>query len=180
VTGSTKTKWGAQRAKDGHSRPFPLHYVEIGNEDFFEPFRVVRRALRAIFDAIKMAYPQLKCISTVGNEQPDTKRVHSRQPDALDEHYYRAAQTFIGDGGHFDHYNRQGPDIFCRGMGGIRDAISAMGQSVAERAAHGNHEGRAGRRGVDDFHGEEFRHREDELLRAVVRECERAAMAGRT
>ncbi len=33
VTGDTSTKWGAQRAKDGHPAPFPLHYIEIGNED---------------------------------------------------------------------------------------------------------------------------------------------------
>ena len=33
VTGSTDTKWGAERAKDGHPAPFTLTYVEIGNED---------------------------------------------------------------------------------------------------------------------------------------------------
>jgi alpha-N-arabinofuranosidase len=33
VTGSTDTKWGARRAKDGHPTPFKLTYVEIGNED---------------------------------------------------------------------------------------------------------------------------------------------------
>ena len=33
VTGGTDTKWGAERAKDGHPAPFSLTYVEIGNED---------------------------------------------------------------------------------------------------------------------------------------------------
>ena len=33
VTGGTDTKWGAERAKDGHPAPFPLHYIEVGNED---------------------------------------------------------------------------------------------------------------------------------------------------
>ncbi len=33
VTGGTDTKWGAERAKDGHPEPFKLTYVEIGNED---------------------------------------------------------------------------------------------------------------------------------------------------
>ena len=36
VTGDSKTTWGAQRVKDGHPAPFPLTYVEIGNEDFFD------------------------------------------------------------------------------------------------------------------------------------------------
>jgi hypothetical protein len=34
--GDTTTKWGAQRAADGHPAPFNLHYVEIGNEDWFD------------------------------------------------------------------------------------------------------------------------------------------------
>src|ERR1017187_1447152 len=36
VTGATNTKWGAVRAQLGHPKPFALHYVEIGNEDWFE------------------------------------------------------------------------------------------------------------------------------------------------
>lgn len=32
--GDTTTKWGAERAKNGHPAPFPLKYIEIGNEDF--------------------------------------------------------------------------------------------------------------------------------------------------
>ena len=30
------TKWGAQRAKDGHPQPFKMQYVEVGNEDWFD------------------------------------------------------------------------------------------------------------------------------------------------
>ncbi len=36
VTGGADTKWGAERIKDGHAKPFALHYVEIGNEDWFD------------------------------------------------------------------------------------------------------------------------------------------------
>jgi len=36
VTGGASTKWGAERVKNGHPAAFPLHYVEIGNEDFFD------------------------------------------------------------------------------------------------------------------------------------------------
>ncbi len=36
VTGGTDTKWGAERAKDGHPEPFKLTYVEIGNEEWFD------------------------------------------------------------------------------------------------------------------------------------------------
>lgn len=35
VTGSTDTKWGGVRAKNGHPQAFKLTYVEVGNEDQF-------------------------------------------------------------------------------------------------------------------------------------------------
>ena len=47
VTGGTETKWGAVRAKNGHLEPFPLTYVEIGNEDFFDR-RKLRRKVRTV------------------------------------------------------------------------------------------------------------------------------------
>ena len=112
VTGPVTTKWGAERAKDGHPEPFSLHYVEIGNEDWFDRSGSYDERFAQFFDAIKAKYPQLKCISTVGTEQPETKRVHSRQPDMLDEHYYRSARTFLNDPAHFDNYDRKGPEIF--------------------------------------------------------------------
>ncbi|HUA68401.1 MAG TPA: alpha-L-arabinofuranosidase C-terminal domain-containing protein [Candidatus Saccharimonadales bacterium] len=112
VIGPVTTKWGAERAKDGHPQPFPLHYVEIGNEDWFDRSGSYDARFQQFFKAIKAKYPQIKCISTVGNEQPASKRVHSCQPDMLDEHYYRPARTFLNDSAHFDHYNREGPEIF--------------------------------------------------------------------
>ena len=33
ITGDASSKWGAQRAKDGHPKPFKFTYMEIGNED---------------------------------------------------------------------------------------------------------------------------------------------------
>jgi alpha-N-arabinofuranosidase len=112
VTGPTTTKWGAQRAADGHPEPYTLHYVEIGNEDWFDRSGSYDARFAQFYNAIKAKYPQLKCISTVGNEQPSEKRVHSLQPDLVDEHYYRNAQTFLDDPMHFDNYDRHGPQIF--------------------------------------------------------------------
>ncbi len=113
VTGPVTSKWGAQRAKDGHPAPFDLQYVEIGNEDWFDRTGSYDGRFAQFFDAIKAKYPGLKCISTAGNEQPAEKRVHSRAPDALDEHYYRNASTFLEDSPtHFDTYDHHGPEIF--------------------------------------------------------------------
>ncbi len=90
-----------------------MDYVEIGNEDFFDESGSYDGRFGQFYDAIKARYPQLQCVSTVGNEQPEKKRVHSRQPDVLDEHYYRSAQTFEEDApSRFEHYDRKGPKIF--------------------------------------------------------------------
>ena len=105
VIGGTDTKWGARRAADGHPAPFKLTYIdESGSYDGrFTQFH----------DAIKAKYPQLQCISTVGNEQPERKRVHGRKPDVLDEHYYRSAEDFEREApSRFEKYDRKGPKIF--------------------------------------------------------------------
>lgn len=112
VTGSTATKWGAQRAKDRHPQPFPLRYVEIGNEDEFDRSGSYDGRFTQFYNAIKGAYPQLKCISTVGNDAGNRPRVHSCKPDLLDEHYYRNTEGFLNDANHFDGYDRSGPQIF--------------------------------------------------------------------
>ncbi len=112
VIGPPTTKWGAQRAADGHPAPYPLHYVEIGNEDWFDKSDSYDQRFTQIHDAIKAKYPQLKCISTVGNDASARFRIKSSQPDMFDEHYYRNAKTFLNDYHHFDNYDRKGPEIF--------------------------------------------------------------------
>ena len=112
VTGSATSTWGARRAKDGHPAPFPLRYVEVGNEDFFDRSGSYDGRFAQFYDAIKAKYPELKVVSTVGNEQPESRRVHSRRPDVLDEHYYRSAETFLKmASNHYEGYQRSGPEI---------------------------------------------------------------------
>jgi alpha-N-arabinofuranosidase len=114
VTGDAKTtKWGAQRAKDGHPAPFSLHYVEIGNEDWFDKSKSYDARFGQFDDAIKARYPQLKTISTIGNDQPEPMRVHSRKPDMTDEHYYRSVDEFLRMSPNYaQKYPRSGPEIF--------------------------------------------------------------------
>ena len=60
-----------------------------------------------------MRYPQLKTISTIGNDQPETARIHSRKPAMTDEHYYRSADTFLQMSPDYaKKYDRNDPDIF--------------------------------------------------------------------
>jgi alpha-N-arabinofuranosidase len=85
VTGNTNTTWGARRAKDGHPAPFPLRYVEVGNEDWFDRSGSYDGRFTQFFDAIKAKYPQLEIIATT--------RVTNRIPDVIDEHYYRSQEA---------------------------------------------------------------------------------------
>jgi alpha-L-arabinofuranosidase len=114
ITGDSKTKWGAQRAKDGHPKPFKLTYVEIGNEDWFDRSGSYDGRFAQFYDAIKAKYPKLQVVSTVGYEHPTSQRVHSRTPDVLDEHYYRSQEDMQAHALDYDKYSRtNGPRIFC-------------------------------------------------------------------
>lgn len=104
VTGGPDTKWGAERAKDGHPAPFPLTYVEIGNEDWFDRSHSYDGRFAQFYDAIKKRYPQLQLIATTP--------VVSRKPDVIDDHFYRRAEQFFDDVHHYDATDRSGPKIF--------------------------------------------------------------------
>jgi alpha-L-arabinofuranosidase len=104
VIGDASTKWGAERAKNGHPAAFPLHYVEIGNEDWFDKSGTYDGRFAQFFKAIKEKYPDLQLIATTP--------VKSVKPDVLDEHFYMSAEKAFSDGGHYDKYDRSGPKIF--------------------------------------------------------------------
>ncbi len=101
VTGDASTKWGAQRIKDGYPKPFPLHYVEIGNEDGFDRSHSYEWRFAQFFDAIKAKYPQLKIISTT--------TVKSRVADLNDEHYYESEEAMEGQSFMYDTRDRSSP-----------------------------------------------------------------------
>ncbi|HEY0074283.1 MAG TPA: endo-1,4-beta-xylanase, partial [Abditibacteriaceae bacterium] len=124
ITGPVASKWGALRARDGHPKPFPLTYVEIGNEDFFDKSGSYDGRYAQFHDAIKARYPHLKIVSSVGFEQPREKRVHSRQPDVVDEHYYRSTDEFLRmEPNHYERYERKAPEIFVGEWAAFEDIV---------------------------------------------------------
>jgi alpha-L-arabinofuranosidase len=104
VTGDAQTKWGAIRVKDGHPAPFPLRYIEVGNEDEFDKSGSYDARFAQFYRAIKARYPQLQLIATT--------RVNSVRPDLLDDHYYKRAEQFFDFVHHYDDADRGGPKIF--------------------------------------------------------------------
>ena len=104
VTGDPRTKWGAVRAQLGHPKPFPLHYVELGNEDWFDKSGSYEARFAQFDRAIKAQYPELKTIATMPLKQT--------RPDVQDDHYYLRATESYAHATQYDHTDRSGPKIF--------------------------------------------------------------------
>ena len=108
VTGDVSTKWGAQRAKDGHPAPFPLHYIEIGNEDWLDRSGSYEVRYPPFALALRKKYPQYKLIATA----PLKKWAPGTEPDVIDDHYYKSPADMFAMVHHYDDAPRNGPKIF--------------------------------------------------------------------
>ena len=104
VTGGTATKWGALRARHGHPAPFPLRYVEIGNEDSFDKAKTYGGRFAQFYNAIKPKHPDLQLIATMP--------VTGTMPDVVDDHYYKREPGMFEESKHYDQADREGPKIF--------------------------------------------------------------------
>jgi alpha-L-arabinofuranosidase len=119
--GPVDSKWGAERAKNGHPVPFPLKYVEIGNEDFGPEYYP---RYEKIASAIRAKYPQLTLIANaiIFKEEQDKRKyladfAHPEQVKVYDEHYYQDIDWAKSSHYKFDGYDRKGPDVFIGELG---------------------------------------------------------------
>lgn len=93
--GDEDTKWGARRKADGHPAPFPLQYVEIGNENWGAEYD---KRFDIFYKAIKEKYPQLTLISNHG--LGGTGNI--TQTDMIDPHWYVSPSFFYRNSHIFD------------------------------------------------------------------------------
>jgi len=87
VSGPATSTWGRKRAADGFAEPFPLHYVEIGNEDWFDRSGSYEGRFAEMAKAIRVRYPRLRIIATAP--------VKSFRPDLYDDHFYRSPRQLF-------------------------------------------------------------------------------------
>ncbi len=106
VTGDASTTWGARRARDGHPAPFPLHSIEIGNEDNFDKSGSYDARFAQFARALRSRYPRYKLIATTPIKGDDA------QPDIIDDHYYRSPAEMFRLVHHYDSQPRSGPKVF--------------------------------------------------------------------
>jgi alpha-L-arabinofuranosidase len=108
--GPASSKWGAVRAKNGHPAPFPLKYVELGNEQRGERYG---NRVAMFYKAIKTKYPQLKIALSSWIAGIDQRIVDAAGTiDIVDEHAYKPLHWAIENFDSFASYKRQGWDLY--------------------------------------------------------------------
>ncbi len=115
ANGSVDTAWGKIRAELGHSEPFNLEYLAIGNEevgdDFFDRYPYFHKAIRE-------KYPEIKLIGSSGpfpcggEFEKGWKSARDNGADMVDEHYYVAPEWMLANHKRYYEYDKNGPKVF--------------------------------------------------------------------
>lgn len=139
ANGDVTTTYGAMRAANGHSAPFNIKFIEIGNENN-QPSgtssdHYYDRYIQ-FYNAIKAKYPTIQCIGDLvawGNDNPTWGSSHPVQ--LVDEHYYRSADWFISKYNKYDNMSRAGAKIYVGEYAttvgcGLGNYGAAMGEAV--------------------------------------------------
>jgi len=93
--GDSTTTWGRRRTEAGHPAPYPLRYVELGNENWGAEYD---KRYNIFYKAIHERYPQLTLISNYGIDG-----VHGAdEVQMIDPHWYVAPQFFYNNTSLFD------------------------------------------------------------------------------
>lgn len=94
--GDTSTTYGRKRAENGHAQPFPLKYVEVGNENI--GLRYARNYNR-FYKAIKKEYPQIEVICAL---MFSPYLQETEELEIIDPHYYETAGWFYKNADVYD------------------------------------------------------------------------------
>ena len=96
-----KNEWARRRAEAGHPAPFPLQYVEIGNENNGD---IYKRHLNYMYAKLKAEYPQLTFINTLGGFPWEMDGTEGG--DMVDPHWYVDPAFFFLHNNEFDSRQR--------------------------------------------------------------------------
>lgn len=113
------SKWAKMRQEAGHTAPFNLKMIGVGNEDLIST--VFEERYLMICKAIKAKYPNIEVIGTVGPfHNPSSDYIegwkfaseNKRYIDAVDEHYYESTGWFLHNTDYYDNYDRKAPKVY--------------------------------------------------------------------
>jgi len=102
ATGDAKTtKWGAERAKNGHPEPFGLDYIEVGNENHSARYA---ENYNRFYKAIREAYPDITILTCL----PMSDQLGWIDGyDLNDPHFYNFPNWFFSNTDYFDNFERE-------------------------------------------------------------------------
>jgi alpha-N-arabinofuranosidase len=102
--GADSSQWGMFRSLYGHPKPFPLKYIELGNEQHGPRYAA---RYNKFYQTIKEKYPQLKLIASMGIGDVNRHTLDSmKKVSIVDEHAYKPAFWAMRNTDHFDKYKR--------------------------------------------------------------------------
>lgn len=90
-------EWAKKRAEAGHPEPFPLKYVEIGNENVGPEYV---KHFNYIYPVLKKEYPNIIFINTLGHTDPLLAQIPGDY--MVDPHWYRDPNFFFNNNHLFD------------------------------------------------------------------------------
>lgn len=139
--GDENTVWGKVRVDLGHTEPFELKYICIGNEnwgedyyvrynEFLKAFNSAKESLPEMYDGIELIYSAGPDDGTSGadylasyeyakNNSPDKDDVNSFA-GAIDQHYYNEPEWFLRHADYYDeeNYSRDTQSMTDKRFGG--------------------------------------------------------------
>ena len=116
ANGPADSRWGALRAEMGHSEPFGLKYIGIGNEQWGAQYP---ERLALFVKAIRQRYPDVQIVGSSGPKSDGEwfddgwREMRRLGVDLVDEHYYKSPEWFLQHAGRYDGYPRRGPKVFA-------------------------------------------------------------------
>lgn len=124
ANGTKETEWGALRCEMGHSDPFGLDMLGVGNEQWETEYVDFFKRYQLFEEAIHKVYPDVKLIGSAGPEL-DSERFYrawefyrdaAKDNDnlvyAVDEHFYTRPQWFLEHTNYYDTYPREVKSYF--------------------------------------------------------------------
>ncbi len=144
ANGSANTVWGKVRKELGHSAPFKLKYLALGNEEVGEEFPP---RYEIIAKAVKEKYPKIKLIHSAGPfpAGSEYKRgwaaARKAGAELIDEHYYTSPQWMLANVDRYAKYSSRKPKVFVGeyaswGNTMFNAAAEAAYMTGLENAAH--------------------------------------------
>lgn len=119
ANGDINTYWGSKRAEMGHSEPFNLVYLGIGNEQWEENYFERYEAFQKV---IAKKHPEIKLITSSGPSASGKEFdkayawLKDKKEDfayAVDEHYYVKSEWMFDNANRYDNYPRDGVKVFA-------------------------------------------------------------------